>query len=137
MEQNGDNFCVPNYYGIVSAGFARLFTALSVIDCHTIAHTPYPPTASEIPTMAAATSPNALDAATMRTSIFFISLLVCTIAEGQVFHPGSGSRYRDSAGTNPFRRGFRAGRCYFGIPHSHRSTRFLQANKSSHLQNNS
>ena len=59
----------------------RLFTPLSVSVCHTIAHAPYPAKASHMPTTAPASRPMELEAATMRTSMHFISLLVCTIAE--------------------------------------------------------
>ena len=58
-----------------------VFTAAIIILCHTSAHAPYPASASHIPATAPKKSPSELDAATMRTSIAFISRLVCTIAD--------------------------------------------------------
>ena len=55
-------------------------TTASVTVCHTMAHAPNPHTASVIPITDPAKSPAELLTATMRTSMRFMSRLVCTMA---------------------------------------------------------
>ncbi len=57
------------------------FTPESATLCHTIAHAPYPATASHIPTTAPTARPATFETATIDTSIRFINRLVCTMAE--------------------------------------------------------
>ena len=70
--------------------------------CQTSAHTPKPPTARPIPTIAPANSPSELLTAIMRTSIRFIRRLVCTMAEALIMKVSSITRVSGMSRRSPW-----------------------------------
>ena len=77
------------------------FTVARVIDCHTIAHAPYPASASHTPTMPDATSPMVLLTATIFTVIIFVRRLVCTTAVALIMKVRNMTRDRGISFSEP------------------------------------